>query len=159
MKLKLHKKLDVSAAVIPANDTEPAPKPKKQKKAFKAMPGEFAQCRAIAGGSLAAGVLLYRIAGLWRVRQNKLKRLNREWLANSRKDWGTMSGLSLSQVKNTALPELKKYCSDFLHVMQAKVQHDGPKLIWVSLDPDKLSEAMKEAKNNWEMEEISFDKK
>ncbi|MGO4684626.1 hypothetical protein [Hyphomicrobium sp. 2TAF46] len=70
-----------------------------------------------------------------------------------------MAGLSLSQVKNTALPELKKYCYDYIHIAQAKVKHDGPKLLWVSLDTDKLAEAMQTAKNNWEMEEISFDKK
>ncbi|RUP10308.1 hypothetical protein [Hyphomicrobium sp.] len=147
----------MTPVAFPSDHTDP--KSKKTKKPYKAVPGELGVCRAVAGGSLAAGVLLYRIYGLWRVQQSKLTRFNREWIANSRQDWGTKAGLTFSEIKNTALPSLRKYCSDFLQIRQCKVHHDGPKLLWISLDVDAFREAMQNSKNHWEMEEISFDKK
>lgn len=116
----------------------PAPKPKAADKEAFTWPSQLAICRNLAGGDLAAGVLLYRIVGLWQFRKKRLERFDREWLAMSRDDWARSAGLSLSELKNRALPLIKKHCGDFVAIRPMRLTPNGVNLVWISLNPDNM---------------------
>lgn len=108
---------------------------------------------------MIAGVLLYRVLGLWKIRKNKLKRMGKEWIAHSRADWGKSSGLTEHQVKDVALPMLRKYCSEFLTIKTMKVGYGSPNEVWISLDIDLMGDAAYDAKCNWDViEAVNFGK-
>lgn len=101
-------------------------------------PGAFAIARNQAGGDWAAAVLLYRIRWRWDTVEKKLYRLKREWVAMSRSQWASESGLSEAEMKNRALPILRK--RPFVTIRQMRLTANGPKLLWVSLDLGLLHE-------------------
>lgn len=148
------------AAYIAKGKSKAATKPKAVKKPTPkpedvnpwAAPGEYALCRNLAGGDMAAGVLLHRVVVLWKLRKKKLKRGGQEWLAFSREDWARTAGLSEGEFKNRALPRLRAECSSFLEVTQARIVPTGPKLLWVSIDV----EAMAGAAMPWDMYEMAL---
>lgn len=108
-------------------------------------PGALARCRHIAGGDLRAAVLLYRIAGLWDGINPKLRLPggSREYLAMTQADWATVAGLSESELKNYALPVLKKYA---FPIVQFEVHGRGPsKKTWVHFDKVAYRAALDEA--------------
>lgn len=99
------------------------------------MPGAYAMARNQAGGDWAAGLLLFRLK--WRFQQKKkLERLGKQWIAMSRSDWAKEAGLSESEMKNRALPKLRK--CQFVTIRPMKL--GGVKLLWMSLDPAKQYE-------------------
>ncbi len=106
-------------------------------------PGQLAVCRNLADGDLVAGVLLYRIFGLWKVRPKKLTRMNREWLAMSRDDWARSAGLTVAEIKNRALPKLRSHCASFLEIRPMKLKpNDKNNLLWISLDEEEMQQAI-----------------
>lgn len=113
--------------------------PAKVDKDKYAAPSLLAVCRNLADGDLVAGVFLYRIIGLWRSREKKLERFDRKWLAMSRDDWARSAGLSLSELKNRALPKIKKHCSDFIKIRAMRLTPKGVKLVWISVDPENIA--------------------
>lgn len=130
------------ASVINCTEPEPAsPAVQPKASAFQVIPSELAICVALAGGNLPAGTLLYRITGLWRVRKKKLSRQEREWLAMSRDGWAKSAGLTIGQLKNAALPKLKKHCTAFINIRPMKLAFDKPKQLWISLDTAAFEEA------------------
>lgn len=126
----------------PAKKAKPEPVPKPEGAKLRAAPGEYALCRNLAGGDMAAGILLHRIAVLWKLLKKKLSRGGREWLAFSREDWARTAGLSEGEFKNRALPILRKECSSFLETMQARIVPTGPKLLWISIDTEAMAGAV-----------------
>jgi hypothetical protein len=103
-------------------------------------PNLNALCRKLAGGDMAAGLLLFQVLYLWRNRKHKLERNGREWLAHPREKWASASGLSHAELAKRALPRLKKYCFEFLTI---KAQgHGADKKLWISVDWIGLKEAM-----------------
>jgi hypothetical protein len=110
--------------------------PKKQKKASFGYPGAYAVTRNQAGGDWAAGLLLYRLIYRWRTVVKKLYRHGREWIAMSRIDWAREAGLSEAEMKNRALPKLRKL--SFVKIRAMKVGKD--KRLWMSLDWDLLEQ-------------------
>jgi hypothetical protein len=115
---------------------------KKQQKLTFGMPGMYAQARNQAGGDWAAGLLLYRINWRWSTVKKKLHRLGKEWIAMSRSQWAIEAGLSESEMKNKALPKLRK--RPFLEIRQMKL--GDKKVLWVHLD----QEMMEEYTQDWE---------
>lgn len=103
-------------------------KPKKQ----TIRPGHYARARALAGNDMAAGLLLYRIDGLWRFVKNKLQRHGDDWIAMSRSDWAKSSGLTINELKDRALPRLKKHCGHFVQFKTMRLDPTKPNLLWVS---------------------------
>lgn len=101
-------------------------------------PGGFAVARNQAGGDWAAAVLLYRVKYRFREGTKKLERHSKEWIAMSRKDWANEAGLSDGEMRNRALPKLRK--RQFITIRQMKITPSGPKLLWISLDQTKLNE-------------------
>jgi len=101
-------------------------------------PGAFALARNQAGGDWAAGVLLYRVKYRLRPEAKKLKRHDKEWVAMSRNDWAREAGLSDGEMRNRALPKLRK--RQFITIRQMKISPNGPKLLWMSIEWDKLHE-------------------
>jgi hypothetical protein len=98
-------------------------------------PGAFAVARNQAGGDWAAAVFLYRIKFRWQMK-NKLARHGLEWVAMSREEWAKESGLTFGEFKNRALPKLRQ--QPFVTINQWKLKPNGPKRLWVNLDPDWL---------------------
>jgi hypothetical protein len=111
-----------------------------------AQPGQFAICRNLADGDWAAAALLHRIVGLWLYREEKkvkfLNRLGMDWIAMSRSDWAISAGLSDAEMKDRALPRLKKKCSSFVTIRTMRLSPSEPNLIWVSLDREAMSKAI-----------------
>jgi len=112
----------------------------KKHKARLGMPGELARCRAIVGGDALGGMLLYRMVYLYREINPKLKRNGKEYLALSRDDLALSAGLSLSELKNRALPRLKKYASEIVEVQAMGNGKD--KKLWFAVDIGAYSEAL-----------------
>ena len=104
------------------------------------MPNWLAQARLLAGGDLRAACLLYRIMQVWKGTKRKLRRCGEEWVAMPRADWARSAGLTDSEIRNYALPELKANCGDFLTFRAWKVRHDGPKVLFVSVDEAAMHE-------------------
>lgn len=103
-------------------------------------PNLYALCRKLAGGDMAAGLMLFHILYLWRNRDHKLTRNGREWLAHPREAWAAASGLSFDEFTKRALPRLKRNCCEFLTI---KAMGQGAqKKLWVHLDENALSEAV-----------------
>jgi hypothetical protein len=98
-------------------------------------PGLYAVARNRAGGDWAAGVLLFRLMWRWRS-PKKLTRLGREWIAMSRSDWAREAGLSEGEMKNRALPNLRK--RPFVTIRAMKLGNQ--KLLWMSLDESEACE-------------------
>lgn len=125
------------------NLLDPASEGKSKGKRDWSMPNYLAQYRLLAGGDLRAAVLLYRIAQVWfgMTKSGKmLRRFGRNWIAMSRAEWARSSGLKTSEIKNYAIPLLKKHCSEFLEFRPMRVRHDGPNLLWVSVDEERMRE-------------------
>ena len=79
------------------------------------MPNFLAQARLLAGSDWRAGMLLYRIKQVWDgTKERRLHRCGAEWVAMSRADWARSAGLSDSEIKNYAIPEIKAKCGEFL---------------------------------------------
>lgn len=113
-------------------------------------PGLYALCRNLTNGDMAAGLLLFRVYGLWRM--DKLKRLERfgkEWFAMSRADWARSAGLSENEMKDRALPRLRKSCAAFIEIRTMRIHRNGPNLIWISLDVEEMIECL----TPWDMYE------
>jgi hypothetical protein len=120
-------------------------------------PGEVALCRKVSGGDMAAGILLHRIAVLWKLRKKKLERFGREWLAMSRADWARSAGLSEAEMKDRALPRLKKACAAFIEVRPMRLTPDSPNILWISLDPQGMANAvMGDSSLPWDMYEMAL---
>ncbi len=109
--------------------------PKKDKSNF-GFPGAFAQARNAAGGDWAAGVLLYRIHYRWHTVSSKLDRCGKEWLAMSREELAIESGLSMSELKNRALPKLRKL--PFIEIRAMKL--GKIKKLWFRLEDGPLED-------------------
>ena len=105
------------------------------------MPNWLAQSRLLAGGDWRAAFLLYRIRQVWTGSKKKLSRFDTEWVAMPRAHWAQSAGLSESEIKNYAIPKLKEHCAEFLRFEAWKLKHDGPKILWVSIDEPALQEA------------------
>jgi hypothetical protein len=103
-------------------------------------PGALAVTRYQAGNDLVSAMLLYRIKFYFRpgVKFKKLTRFGKDWIAMSRSDWAREAGLSEGEMKNRALPRLRKL--PFIEIRQMKLTPSGPKLLWVSLDLSILAE-------------------
>ncbi|MBT3786828.1 MAG: hypothetical protein HN725_18290 [Alphaproteobacteria bacterium] len=99
-------------------------------------PGAFAISRNHADGDIAAGILLYRIQYRWNFSKRKLHRHGKEWVAMSRSNWAREAGLTDAEMKNRALPRLRK--CEFVDIRQMRLSPREPKLLWVSLDLDLL---------------------
>jgi len=97
------------------------------------VPGAIAVTRNQVGGDWAAALLLYRLKWRWQMKK-KLVRLNREWVAMSRSDWAREAGLSEGEMKNRALPILRKCNFVVIRAMMLK----ETKLLWMSLDLSEL---------------------
>jgi hypothetical protein len=119
----------------------PATPPKGKGKRHWGMPNYLAQARLLAGGDWRAGMLLYRIKQVWDGVKKKLHRCGAEWVAMPGADWARSAGLSESETKNYALPELKANCGEFLRFEAWKVRHDGPKMLWVSINEPAMHES------------------
>ena len=118
---------------------------KAKQQARLSAPSRWARCRAIAGGDWRAGTLLYRIAYLWETTPNKmtLPGSNREGIALTQADWGSSTGLEPSELKNYAIPRLKKYAS---HIVQfASHGRGASKKTWVHFDDTAFRAALDEA--------------
>lgn len=105
-------------------------------------PGEFARCRAIAGGDVSAGLLLHRIAILWRSINPKmtLSGTGQEYLAMTQADWGISAGVEPSAIRNYAIPRLKKYAHE---IVEIEVHGRGAsKKTWVRFNPDAYRSAL-----------------
>jgi hypothetical protein len=103
-----------------------------QKKIVKnnfGLPWTYALARNRAGGDWAAGLLLFRLMWRWRMKK-KLSRLGKEWVAMSRSDWAREAGLSEGEMKNRALPNLRK--QPFVTIRAMKLGEK--KLLWMHLD-------------------------
>jgi hypothetical protein len=107
------------------------------------MPGAFALARNQAGLDWAAGALLYRLKWRW-LGEKKLQRLGKEWIAMSRSDWAKEAGLSEGEMKNRALPKLRK--RQFVTIRSMKL--GAKKLLWMSLDTALLYEWTTEEETN-----------
>lgn len=106
-------------------------------------PGELARCRAIAGGDWRAAMLLYRVAHLWRAINPKLIRHGVQWIAMTREDWAMSSGLGVFELRDYALPRLRKYGHGIVRI-EANGRGADKKL-WVHLDKIGFAEAVNEA--------------
>jgi len=111
-----------------------AKKKAKPKENFAPRPSQLARCRMMAGGDVIAGILLYRIMGLWSQYKAKLKRGGEEWIAMSRVNWARSSGLTESELKNRALPRLKKSCGQFLTFKTMRLSPVSPNMLWISVN-------------------------
>jgi len=110
---------------------------------LKNKPGELAICRNIAGGDLTAGVFLYRLVALWKYREKKLVRFKKEWLAMPRADWARSAGLTESELKNRALPKLRKHCPRLIEARQMKLRADDKAMpLWIRLDVTEFDAAI-----------------
>ena len=85
-------------------------------------PGAFAVARNQAGRDIVAAALLYRLKWYFDPKNNfkKLTRFDKEWIAMSRSDWATEAGLSESEMKDRALPRLRK--QQFVTIRQMKLK-------------------------------------
>jgi hypothetical protein len=97
-------------------------------------PGAFAVARDQAGGDICAAALLYRIKHFFNPENSikKLERFDREWIAMSRDEWARSAGLTLAEMKNRALPHIKKL--SFVAARAMRLTPKGPKKMWISLD-------------------------
>lgn len=109
----------------------------KKKKPNWGEPGAVAVCRNQVGRDWAAALLLYRVKYRWEFMKRKVERWDKEWIVMSRSNWAREAGLSEAEMKNRALPRLKK--NDFVEVRQMKLRPDGPKLLGIHLDLVKLA--------------------
>lgn len=120
-------------------------------------PGEVALCRKLAGGDMAAGILLHRIVVIWKLRKKKLERFGQEWLAMPNKDWAVSAGLSDAEFKNRALPRLKKECQAFVEFRTMRLTPASPNILWVNLNTDELSAFVDgHAAMPWDMYELAL---
>lgn len=132
-------------ATTPAGKQKIAEKIKQKAKAKSRLsaPSELARCRAIVGGDVLAGMLLYRLAYLYRTINPKLKRNGHEYLALSRDDLATSAGLSPSELKNRALPRVKMYASEIISIRAMGNGED--KKMWFTVDLLAYGEALNES--------------
>ena len=119
-----------------------------KKKSTFGVPGLFAQFRNAVDGQWPAALLLYRLVYRWTNVSTKLVRHKREWIAMSREDWAREAGLSISEMKNRALPHLRKH--PFVTIRAMKL--GDVKLLWMSVDLDELEKH----KTPWDMYEHKF---
>lgn len=103
-------------------------------------PSQLAMCRNIAGGDMAAGILLYRVLGLWWHLEKKVTRLGREWIIMPREAWARSAGLSDAEFKNRALPRLREDCAMFLTARSLRLTPSHPNMLGISLDADLMRE-------------------
>jgi hypothetical protein len=111
---------------------------KDAKKNYYGKPGAVAVSRVQAGGDWAAGMLLYRVKFHFKEGKKQLERFEKLWVAMPRSAWALEAGLTESEMKNRALPKLRK--RQFIEVRGMKLRPNGPKLLWISLDLGKLSQ-------------------
>lgn len=104
-------------------------------------PDKLMLCRLLAGGDLRAGLLLFRIVELWKMRKGRLDWAGREWLAMSSKAWANQAGLTDSEFRNYALPRMRRTCHEFVSVRQKKLGEK--KVLWISVDWIGFAEAVK----------------
>jgi hypothetical protein len=118
------------------NATIDNPFPVKTKSGYKykpGIPGMLAICRFQVGGDLAAAVILLRLKWRWR-QKKKLQRFGKDWVAESRWEWASGSGLTWHEFVKRGLPRLRK--CEFVTVRQMKL--GKRKLLWMHLDETKL---------------------
>lgn len=123
---------------------------KNEKQNWTPAVGHIAICRNLTGGDLRAAILLYRFCGLWTAQKKKLERHNKEWLAASSVDWAKAAGLTESEMKNYAVPRLKKACSTFLEIRTMRIAFGKPNMLWISLDWEAMQQAIVPL-DMWEM--------
>lgn len=114
------------------------PKKSKSAKPFVVTPSRLANCRNLCNTDLPAAVLLYRLIGLWIFRKDKLKRCGKEWIAMSREEWARSAGLTISELKDRALPRMKAACAEFVEVRTMRLTFTEPNKVWMSLDLEEL---------------------
>ncbi len=68
----------------------------------------------------------------------KLTRHGKQWIAMSRADWAREAGLSLGELKNRALPKLKKL--PFVEIKAMRLTASTPKVLWMHLDMEAMNE-------------------
>jgi hypothetical protein len=136
-------KSTAKTAKVPATKAAAFAKAAKQAEEANAKwerPNLNALCRKLAGGDMAAGLLLAHVLFEWRNRKHKLERNCLDWLAHTREAWAGAAGLTLYELKDRALPRLKRECHEFLTI---KAQGHGPaKKLWISVDDAALREAI-----------------
>lgn len=103
-------------------------------------PGAFAQTRREVGGDWAAAVLFYRLKFRWLHTKKKLNRKGKDWVAMSRADWAREAGLSEGEMKNRALPNLRK-CS-FVEIRPMRLSPNHPRMLWMRMDWDDFEKAI-----------------
>lgn len=104
-------------------------------------PNLNALCRKLAGGDMAAGLLLAHFLFEWRNRKAKLERNGRYWLAHSREAWAEAAGLTFSEFRDRALPRLRKECAAFLTI--SAMGNGTQKKLWISIDVGELGAFVK----------------
>lgn len=106
---------------------------------------------------MAAGILLHRIAVMWKLRKKKLERFGLEWLAMPNKDWAVSAGLSDAELNNRALPRLKKECHAFVQFRTMRLTANSPNILWVTLNEGELANAVAgNAAMPWDMYELAL---
>lgn len=103
-------------------------------------PGPIAKMKNILGGDLPSAVFLYRVHGRFKYSKKKLQRFGQDWIAMSSAQWCRESGVTPAQFKNRVVPLLKK--QDFIEVRSMCLRRGEKKLMWFSLDMDKMDEIL-----------------
>jgi hypothetical protein len=109
-----------------------------KKKTYFGKPGAFAMARNQAGGDIVAAALLYRIKYYFdpEKKTKRLDRFGKQWIAMSRSEWATEAGLSEGEMKNRALPRLRKF--DYVDIRPMRLNYQSPIRLWIHLDLQKL---------------------
>lgn len=116
-------------------------------------PSIEALCQCLVGGNMLAGRAIHIIRHLWITRKKKFRRCGpKEWLVYRREEWALAFGMTEAQLKNNALPRLKKFVSDCVEIKQMKTHYDGPKKLGIRVDLPLLDEQLKAlAGESWDI--------
>jgi hypothetical protein len=68
-----------------------------------------------------------------------LERFGKPWIAMPREKWAFEAGLTVAELKDAALPHLRK--RDFVTIRAMRVSPKHPNTLWISLDLVKLNAA------------------
>ncbi len=103
-------------------------------------PGPIAKMKTLLGGDLPSAVFLYRVHGRFKHSKKKLQRFGQDWIAMSSNQWCRESGITKAQFRNRVVPLLKK--QDFIDVRAMCLKRGERKIMWFSLDMDKMDEIL-----------------
>jgi hypothetical protein len=138
-------------ATVPAKQVKASHKTSKVAEAANAKwerPNLNALCRKLVAQDMAAGLLLFHIIYVWKNRKHKITRGTTQWLAHSRDAWAQAAGLSSAEMKDRALPRVRKYCWEFLTIKA--MGHGSDKKLYVHLDEIAFAEAVAKSEP-WDM--------